>query len=236
MIKLFLKIFVGLCGLTFLLSCDSGDIYPQKYERSDGITVSATFVFDNLDAFPNDYPLIFGTFNDKQSIPLASVRITKPKNNEAVKVSIDNIDSNTTSVMLCLTNLGQQSVFTLFEQNVNVAGDSIIIPESKINLISYIRIQSLIFEQYTCVSCHQGNVGAGNLLLTEGRSYNELVNKVASKNPTKNRVTPYDVDNSFLLDILEGKNSVLTQPHTGFVTRDDDIVLLKEWIKNGCWI
>jgi hypothetical protein len=234
MIKLFFKIFGGLCGLTFLFSCDSGDIYPKEYERNEGITVSATFVFDNLDAFPDDYPLIFGAFNDKQSIPLASVRIMKPKNHEPVKVSIDNLDSNATSIMLCLTNLGRQAVFSLFEQDINVADDSIVIPESQINLVSYERIQNLVFEQYNCVSCHQGSTGAGNLLLTAGKSYNELVNEVSFKNPAKNRVTPSDINNSFLLDILEDENSVLTQPHTGFVTRNDDIVLLKEWIKNGC--
>jgi hypothetical protein len=225
-------------GMMLLFSCDSGDIYPKEYERNEGITVSATFVFDNPDAFPNDYPLIFGAFDNEQSTPLASVRVMKPKNGEPVKVSIDNLSLNATSIMLCLTNLGRQPVFTLFRQDINVATvhDSIIIPESTINLVSYERIQILVFEQYTCVSCHQGTTGAGNLLLTADKSYNALVNKISSKNPAKNRVTPADINNSFLLDVLEKeKDDIgLTQPHTSFVTRNDDIVLLKEWIKNGC--
>jgi hypothetical protein len=234
MTKFLLKISTGFWGLMFLFSCDSGDIYPEEYKNSEGITVSATFAFDNLDAFPAEYPLIFGAFNDKKSTPLASVMIIKPKNQEPVKVSIDNLAAGATSVMLCLTNLGRQSVFSLFEMDINVAGDSIVIPESQISLVSYERIQNLIFEQYTCVSCHQGSAGAGNLLLTESKSYNDLVNKVSSKNPSKNRVTPLIIDNSFLLDVLTDENTGLTQPHTGFVTRNDDIVLLREWIKNGC--
>jgi hypothetical protein len=236
MIKFLLKISGWIWGLMLLFSCDSGDIYPEKYERNDGITVSATFVFDNLDAFPNDndYHLIFGAFGDKQSPPLASIKIMKPKNHEPVKVSIDNLKQDATSIMLCLTNLGRQPVFTLFEMDISIADDSIIIPESKIYLINYNRIQSLVFEQYNCVSCHQGNIGAGNLLLTADKSYNELVNKVSSKNPAKNRVTSSDIDNSFLLDVLENDNLALTQPHKSFVTRSDDIVLIKEWIKNGC--
>jgi hypothetical protein len=238
MVKFLLKIlvkFVVFAGLIFLFSCDSGDIYPKEYENNEGITVSVTFVFENLDAFPNDYPLIFGVFgDDKQSVPLASVRIMKPKNQEPVKVSIDNLGAEASSVMLCLTDLGRQPVFSLFEMDITVAGDSIVIPESKIELVSYRRIQNLVFEQYTCVSCHQGTAGAGNLLLTADRSYNDLVNKVSSINPAKNRVTPSDVDNSFLLDVLKDENLVLAQPHTSFVTRDDDIVLLREWIKNGC--
>jgi hypothetical protein len=235
MIKFLLKIGGVVGGLIFLFACDSGDIYPKEYENNEGITVSATFVFDNLEAFPNDYPLIFGAFgDDKQAIPLASVRVMKPKNQEPVKVSIDNLTSNATSIMLCLTNLGRQPVFSLFEMDIKITGDSIVIPESKITFVSYERIQNLVFEQYTCVSCHQGTTGAGNLLLTADKSYNDLVNKVSSKDPTKNRVTPSDTNNSFLLDILENENLDMTQPHTSFVTRNDDIILLKEWIKNGC--
>jgi hypothetical protein len=234
MVKFLLKISV-FAGLLFpLFSCDSGDIYPKEYGGNEGTTVSATFVFDSSDAFPNEYPLIFGAFSDKQSIPLVSVRVMKPKNGEPVKVSIDNLAPDATSVMLCLANLGRQPVFSLFEMDINVAGDSIIIPESEINLISYNRIQNLVFEQYNCVSCHQGSTGAGNLLLTADKSYNELVNKVSSVNPEKNRVTSSDTGNSFLLDVLEDENLVLNQPHTGFITRNDDIVLLREWIKSGC--
>jgi hypothetical protein len=234
MIKFFLKISLWLCGLTCLFSCDSGDIYPEEYENDEGITASATFIFDSPDAFPNDYPLIFGVFNDSQSIPLASVRIIKPKDNEPVNVSIDNLSSEAKSIKLCLTNLGREPVFVLFETDIDVAEDNIVIPESRINLTSYERIQNLVFEQYTCVSCHQGNTGAGNLLLTADKSYNALINKTSSVNPAKSRVTPSDLDNSFLLDVLTDENLVLTQPHTGFVTRNDDINLLKEWIKNGC--
>jgi hypothetical protein len=234
MIKHFLKILCRLCIPIVLLSCDSGDIYPKAYEHDRGVSVSATFVFDNLNAFPNDYPLIFGAFNDKQSTPLASVRIMKPKNADPVRVSIDNLSPDATSVILCLTNLGRQPVFSLFEMDITVAGDSIVVPETQISLTSYERIQNLVFEQYTCVSCHQGSAGAGNLLLTADNSYSSLVNKISSAGSAKNRVTPFDVANSFLLDVLEDENLDLTQPHTGFVTRNDDIVLLKEWITDGC--
>jgi hypothetical protein len=161
----------------------------------------------------------------------------KPKNDSPVDVSIENLPSDATSIKLCLTDLGRQPVFVLHELEINMNNnDNIIIPESKVNLVSYERIQNLIFEQYTCVACHQGNTGAGKLLLTTEKSYNSLVNTVSSKNPAKNRVTPSQTDNSFLLDVLTDENLslTLTQPHTSFVTRNDDIKLLEEWIKNGC--
>jgi hypothetical protein len=233
MIKFCLKILTGFAGL-LLFSCDSGDIYPEKYERNDGISVSASFVFDNPETFPSDYPLIFGAFNDRQTTPVASVRIMKPKNQEPVNVSIDNLGEDATSIMLCIANLGREPVFSLFETEINAAGDNVVIPESRINLISYERIQNLVFEQYNCVSCHQGNTGAGELLLTAGKSYNALVNTASSINPAKNRVSPSDAGNSFLLDVLTDENLAVSQPHTGFITRNDDIVLLMEWIKGGC--
>jgi hypothetical protein len=227
-------ILTGVLSAVLLFSCDSGDIYPDEYSNDKGTSVSATFSFDNMDAFPNDYPLIFGAFDDPQSPPLASVKVIKPKTGESVNVSIDNLPDGATSVMLCLTNLGRQPVFTLFDMNIDAANDSIAIPPTDINLASYERIQTLVFEQYNCVSCHQGSTGAGNLLLVADRSYHELVNKTSSHNPAKNRVTPFDIDNSFLLDVLKDQDLVLAHPHTGFVTRNDDIVLLREWIKTGC--
>jgi hypothetical protein len=221
-------------GLLFLAACDSGDIYPKEYTHDAGITVEATFVFENPNVFPNDYPLIFGVFNDEQPTPLTSVRIIKPKNNNPVNVSIENISAEATSIRLCLTNLGRQPVFVLFEMKIDKNNtDNIVIPESKIDLMTYDRIQKLIFEQYTCVACHQGTVGAGNLLLTAERSYNDLVNKASHKFPNKNRVSPFEINNSFLLDVVTDNTLELTQPHTSFITRNDDFTLLEEWIKNG---
>lgn len=217
-----------------VISCDSGDIYPDEYIHDEGITVEASYIFQNLGAFPNNYPLIFGFFNDEQTTPLASVRIMKPRNDDPVVVSLDNLPDEAKYIRLCLTDMGRQPVYIFYEQKIDgVQTENMVLPEYEVNLLKYSRIQELVFEQYTCVACHQGNKGAANLLLTEGKSFSALVNQPSSILPSKNRVTPDDLTNSFLMDVLQTENAGLTQPHTGFITRPDDITLLEEWIKSG---
>ena len=74
--------------------------------------------------------------------------------------------------------------------------------------------------------------GAGGLLLTEGDSYRSLVG-VPATHSDKPRVEPSDPDGSFLLDVLTAEGAV-AYPHTGLVTRSEDINLLRVWIEKGC--
>ena len=46
-------------------------------------------------------------------------------------------------------------------------------------------------------------------------------------------VEPSDPDGSFLLDVLTAEGAV-AYPHTGLVTRSEDINLLRVWIEKGC--
>ena len=107
------------------------------------------------------------------------------------------------------------------------------LPSAQIDLLEYDRIQLLVFQQYNCVSCHQGESGAGGLLLTEGNSYRSLVG-TASTLSDKLRVKPSDPEGSFLLDALTSQEAISSPPHTGFVTRSEDIDLLRIWIEKGC--
>ena len=132
--------------------------------------------------------------------------------------------------MLCLTTLGKQPVYTFYKMDVSeISGDSIVIPAQEIRLTQFDRIQQQIFTP-CCVACH-GNPGAANLDLSEGASYNELVGVPATRSTEpKSRVSVSDVDNSFLINILE-HGHLLRTDHTSIPSKyNDDIILLKEWI------
>ena len=132
-----------------------------------------------------------------------------------------------------MTNSGRQVVYTFFEYALDDDRTSDIdLPSAQIDLLEYDRIQRLVFQQYNCVSCHQGESGAGGLLLTEGNSYRSLVG-VPATHSDKPRVEPSDPDASFLLDVLTAEGAV-AYPHTGLVTRSEDINLLRVWIEKGC--
>ena len=196
--------------------CDSGDIYESHQATTEGVSVRGTFELLNPEVFPGEYDLIFGAFGEGGTSALSSVNVLKPTDGDRVELSIENVPEDARSVRLCMTNSGRQVVYTFFEYALD---DD--------------RIQRLVFQQYNCGSCHQGESGAGGLLLTEGNSYRSLVG-TASTLSDKLRVKPSDPEGSFLLDALTSQEAISSPPHTGFVTRSEDIDLLRIWIEKGC--
>ena len=214
--------------------CDSGDIYESHQATTEGVSVRGTFELLNPEVFPGEYDLIFGAFGEGGTSALSSVNVLKPTDGDRVELSIENVPEDARSVRLCMTNSGRQVVYTFFEYALDDDRTSDIdLPSAQIDLLEYDRIQLLVFQQYNCVSCHQGESGAGGLLLTEGNSYRSLVG-TASTLSDKLRVKPSDPEGSFLLDALTSQEAISSPPHTGFVTRSEDIDLLRIWIEKGC--
>ncbi|MDR1864763.1 MAG: hypothetical protein LBR08_04240 [Bacteroidales bacterium] len=220
-----------LCVTFGLLSCDSGDIYPDEYRRENGIVVKASFSFLEPETFPASYQLLFGAFNNEKIEPVISKTIIKPADSQPVVITLSNLPAEAVSLKLCLTTLGKQPVYTFYETDVPASvSDSIIIPLQEIHLLQYDRVQQQIFS-ISCVACH-GNPGAAGLSLLAGVSYDHLVNQPALKaTDGVLRVKPADVDNSFLIRILE-QDGLLATDHTPIPSKyDDDLALLKEWIR-----
>ncbi len=220
----------------FLSSCDSGDIYPKE-EKPTGISVNANFRFQNVGAFPSaDYEIYIGVFDQGSTIPLTSKTISKPQENNSVNISLDNIPKDAAFVRLCLAQADKRIIHTFYETAANLTSpNKITIPEQEINLLEYNRIQQQAFKQ--CIACHGGSsTAAGSLYLTADSSYIQLVN-VQSQKSTKKRIEPFNVENSFLVDVLtKSKDEVgLTYPHnTGLSSlKKEDITLIEEWVKNG---
>ena len=192
--------------------CDSGDIYESHQATTEGVSVRGTFELLNPEVFPGEYDLIFGAFGKGGTSALSSVNVLKPTDGDRVELSIENVPE-----------------YALDDDRTS----DIDLPSAQIDLLEYDRIQRLVFQQYNCVSCHQGESGAGGLLLTEGNSYRSLVG-TASTLSDKLRVKPSDPEGSFLLDALTSQEAISSPPHTGFVTRSEDIDLLRIWIEKGC--
>ena len=89
-----------------------------------------------------------------------------------------------------------------------------------------------------CIQCHtdNGRVQTGNLVLLEGRSYNQLVGRASSLKPGAVLVVPNDPDGSYLIQKLEGRSDIIGQrmPRTGgpFLT-DGQIRIIRRWIELG---
>ncbi len=85
-----------------------------------------------------------------------------------------------------------------------------------------------IFNQ-TCISCHPNS---GNLDLTAGNAYNQLVNVNASGYSAK-RVVPNDAENSLLYKKIDGSGSYGSNMPLGGSLSVAQINTIKQWIEEG---
>lgn len=87
-----------------------------------------------------------------------------------------------------------------------------------------------------CVTCHIAGGPAGFLPLTEGVSYNNLINRTSGAKPGAIRVVPGDPDGSYLVQKLEGAPDIVGQrmPRTSgpFLT-DGQMRIIRRWIELG---
>ena len=85
-----------------------------------------------------------------------------------------------------------------------------------------------IFDQY-CTSCHPNS---GNLDLTPGNSYAQLVNINASAYSAK-RVIPGDAENSVLYKKIDGSGTFGSNMPLGGNLSAGQISIIKKWIEEG---
>jgi hypothetical protein len=109
---------------------------------------------------------------------------------------------------------------------------------------SFNSIQQTIFNasdssgRLACVGCHtdQGRVPAGNLVLTEGRSYQQLVGRASTGKPGATLVILGDPDNSYLVKKLEGASDIagLRMPrNNGPFLTEGQMRVIRRWIAEG---
>jgi hypothetical protein len=87
-----------------------------------------------------------------------------------------------------------------------------------------------------CTTCHVAGGPAGFLPLTEGVSYNNLVNRTSGAKPGAVRVIPGDPNNSYLVQKLEGAPGIVGErmPRTaGPYLTEGQMRIIRHWIELG---
>ena len=212
-------------------ACDSGDIYPtDRTQKGDNIAVGITFLLSDREKIPAGYSLVFGAFEENNSSPLVWTNVMETAENEPVKVSLSSVPKEAKTVKLSLFTVGRKTIYDFYTYDISTALDDIEIQSKDVSLLlKYNKIQEIFGKN--CTACHGTERGGAGLLLGEGVSYANLVNQAAT-NSAKVRVQPYNVQNSFLMDVLTDEAVKLSQPHST-ILYPDDINLLKAWIAAG---
>jgi hypothetical protein len=217
-------------------SCDSGDIYPEEKKIEEmNLRVNADFQFENIDAFPQNYRIVWGAFVGTSPYPLACEVVQKPIATGVINLAPAPLPKGTEYMALALVEKTENKAKYFFAKYpVDNTQTEMNIAET-IDLAPFARVQAQIFTPQ-CTRCHGDGGLAAGLNLTEGNAYANLVG-VPSKedNSPKNRVTKFSLQNSFLLDVLTTRPETVTTNHTTLTTldADDDVNLIKAWIMNG---
>lgn len=105
-------------------------------------------------------------------------------------------------------------------------------------------IQQTIFSvtdssgRLSCVGCHtdQGRTPASNLVLTEGRSYQQLVGRASIGKPGATLVIPGDPGNSYLVQKLERAPGIVGERmprNSGPFLTEGQMLVIRRWIAEG---
>lgn len=89
-----------------------------------------------------------------------------------------------------------------------------------------------------CIQCHTdaGRTPSGNLVLLEGRSYQQLVGRGSTGKPGATLVIPGDAENSYIIHKLEGSADIVGQrmPRgNGPFLTEGQMLVIRQWIKDG---
>ncbi|UVQ46352.1 hypothetical protein NXY11_24965 [Parabacteroides faecis] len=216
------------------VSCDDGKIYNEGNGpvKREGSTIKLTAHISKNSTWPSGYSLVFAGFapNDEYAQTAKGLGI---ENDGSVNMVLSGISNEVNQLEICIINKLRKRIVTFYKMDFTEQADTIMMDAGVIDASIFNSIQSNIFNAY-CTNCHgAGNSAAGDLYLTEDKSYAALINvKAVSSEEGKMLVKPNDVENSYMLDVLtEGASP---HYHNDILSAQmDKLSLLKSWIEEG---
>ncbi len=240
------KYFFLLLGILFFASCDSGDIEEKTYTvNNTGKTVKLTGRISGLDSWnESDYVVALAGFSNDSYYAVMQRTVTAADENGTLDFVLSGISSDISTVELAITNNLRRRILTLSTLDMlaykdNMPTDTICLEIGDIDVSPYGCIQAGIFDK-ACIQCHGGNGrSAGNLNLTKGISYDNLVDVPSTQKDGFIRVISGDADNSLLWQILnEGGENILHYNHTEVLSSqfknnlDETKTFIHDWIND----
>lgn len=193
------------------------------------ISISAKFVIEDPEFWPNGQDVIFGIFKPGNYIAEKYIELTKPEE-DILEIVLKDIDPGEYNCKLFLS-VNDQIIAVLAEYGTEEFSENTVLSEKSFSFISLNRVQQQVFN--SCITCHGSSSGqaAAELILLEGMSYGNLVNTEA-KNSEMLRVKPFSPDESYLVNVLNMED--LSFDHSASSSLDnDDIALVISWIEKG---
>lgn len=226
-------ILLAVCG--YLLSaCDEGRLYESvtSTERDGGVA-HVDVVTQGADRWPDGYQLVVAGFEPGNEYAVISKSVVLDDEGKCV-TDLVAIPQEVTTVELCVIDRLRRRVASFASVAYEDHRDAVSITGLTVDVSPATAIQNEIFNT-TCINCHGGSShAAGQLNLTGGKSFGQLVNMVSVKDESLKRVTPGNHEESVLWVILSSNASASWKyDHSVEIVAQEKLNLIKDWIDNG---
>lgn len=233
------SIYTFLLAACCLTACDDGLIYPETTSSAEGKTVVMEGEFTGLNGWPGNYRVSIAGFenaNDEYATVSKVITASDIKDGK-LSVELSGLQDNITVVRLCILDRLRRHIVTINETDISKSPEVITIDLGKIDASMFNIIQQQFFDK-RCTSCHGERARiAADLDLTEGKSYQDLVNVPSQCLDGKLLVEPNKASESVLHTVInEEYVEGISMKHYDIIQKEDRQVMLPlidAWINNG---
>ena len=236
---LFMKKYILFGGylllLAYITSCDDGRIYEKTETLSEeGRTLKMSGKINGISKWPDGYSVVVAGFSDESEYAVVTKTIPAVEDDE-IQVTMTGVSDKVTTIELCVINKLRKRVISFQSMDdLTAVDDTILMDVGTVNVGMYHGIQEKVFNT-TCAHCHGGSSSAAaNLYLTEGKSYEALVNRPSKKVDGMLLVKPGSAQESVLHTLLNTTiSSTWGYDHSKEIVSSPILTLIDDWINNG---
>ena len=222
-----------------LSSCDDGRIYPETTTSAEGKTVVMEGVLEGLDSWVSNYRVSIAGFEqaDDEYASVSKVITSSDIKDGKALVELSGIKDNVKLVRLCVLDRLRRHIVTFDEVDISDATETVKMDVGTLDITMFNAIQQSFFNT-TCANCHgASNRAAAGLYLTEGKSYQAIVDVNSKKVEGRKLVETNNAANSVLHMVLnQQKVEGISMAHRDLVSEKNEqtlLPLIDSWINNG---
>ena len=227
-------------SLLGLCACDDGRIYPDTSSSAEGKTVVLEGVLEGFDSWSSNYRVSIAGFeqaDDEYASVSKVITASDIQEDGKALVELSGIKDNVTLVRLCILDRLRRHIVGFKEVDISDATEPVKMDVGTIDISMFNTIQQSFFNT-TCANCHgASNRAAAGLFLTEGKSYQALVDVDSKKVEGKKLVETNNAANSVLHMVLTQQSvEGISMVHRDLVSEKNEetlLPLIDSWINNG---
>ena len=216
------NVLIGL-ALFGLCACDDGRIYPETSSSAEGKTVVMEGVLEGFDSWSSNYHVSIAGFEeaDDEYASVSKVITASDIKDGKALVELSGIKDNVKLVRLCVLDRLRRHIVGFKEVEISDATEPVKMDVGTIDISMFNAIQQSFF----------------NTTLTDGKSYQALVDVDSKKVEDKKLVETNNANNSVLHMVLNQQAvEGISMAHRDLVSEKNEVTLLPlidSWINNG---